>query len=297
MPSADSRRAYSGGAPPRPGCGPRDADDLVGGRVTLGSRRPARPGQGGERCQVRRRRQRAVQGVDADMDRDGLAGSASSRRWRAGVLLAVRGDRVLQVDDDHVGAGGERLAHHLRAVAGDVQPGQSVGRSSEALGRLTARPPRAAPSISAAGQAEAVEDLVRVRAVRAARPADGAGRLGEPEEDVLHAEGARARGPATSVIVPRAWYCGSAITSRMSWIGATAASAFSKAAMTSARVVPGDPAADRRRRARRRARPGRRRSRTTARRSARAGRPAASRARRSTGPRWRRRPSVPSAVR
>ncbi len=79
-------------------------------------------------------------GVDADVDRDGVDVREQIGRRLQGVRLAVRGDRVLQVDDHDVGAGGQGLADDLGPVAGRVQPGERGVRSGGA-----ARDGRAGP--------------------------------------------------------------------------------------------------------------------------------------------------------
>ncbi len=100
----------------------RDAGDLLRGRH-LGQAQPGQSRQRGQRRQVRRG-ERPVQGVDADVDRHRLWLGEQLGGGLAGVLLAVRGDRVLQVDHHDVGTGGQRLGDHPGPVPRGVQPGQ-----------------------------------------------------------------------------------------------------------------------------------------------------------------------------
>ena len=136
-----------GGTPLRRAGRPlRDATTSAGdvdlGQPQAGERRGGRRGPRGPAAG-----ERAVEGVDPDVDRDRLDGSESSSAVAAQrVLLAVRGDRVLQVDHHHVGPGDERLGDHLRAVAGDVQPGQGDGARRRGRSQRALR--RAGPSIS-----------------------------------------------------------------------------------------------------------------------------------------------------
>ncbi len=256
-------------------------------------RRPAVPGPGRSPWAAAARtapqagqavRSAAAQGpsraLTRDVHRDRLGLQEEFRGGLAGVLFAVRGDRVLQVDDHHVGARRQRLGHHMRAVAGDVQPGERGGSQR--------RPPRPGPRFSP-GRGPGSVSTASVSAP-CGRPAQriAPGVADSRNRTFCMRSGPRS-GSSTVVTVSRAWLGGPpGRPGRLARVPprpppSKAASTLGAGGGRRSRSRPPRPG-------RRRGRPGRRRWRTTAPRSAPGGSTSRSTARRPTARRWRRRP-------
>ena len=116
--------------------------------------------------------------VDAHVDRLLAPHREQRRQVRARLVLRRGRDAVLEVDDDRVRARRDRLLDAVGAVGRDVQPGER-------------RDAQTTPSLAQARElvgvdAELGEHRVGVGAVRAARVADLARRLGEAADHVRH---------------------------------------------------------------------------------------------------------------
>ena len=198
---------------------------------TLGSRMPATARTGARA--PRSARSRLCRRVDADHSGTPRGSAAVEQRGAGAPTPSVGGTASSR----------STTTRRPRSRALATTSGRSPGAYSQVERRDSQRALRAQRGDPVRGQPGSGEDLRGVGAVRAARPADRARGLGEAEEDVLHAEraefGVVDGGDGAERRVLRV-----VMTSRTSWIGATAASAFSNAADDLVAGACGDPAAD-----------------------------------------------------
>ena len=86
------------------------------------------------------RRQVIVHGVRVQADEQGRTARArrgqERRHLAAGVGLGRRGHAVLEVEDERVGAGAQRLGHTIGSVAGCVEVGAMHGHSGSPLATI-----------------------------------------------------------------------------------------------------------------------------------------------------------------
>ena len=113
-----------------------------------------------------------------------------SDRPAARLRLVVNRYRVLEVEHDEIGAGGNRLRIPFRPVRRYIESGQHLDNPSfTKRGQLFGR------------DADLSQYRVSVRTMGATCPADPTGRLGQPEQHVLHLYRTPSSSSSTSTIV------------------------------------------------------------------------------------------------